>query len=62
MYGSVSILRRQLVTKPGGQPVSEPTPPGKMAKDGITSAMTSHYDNTNGRLAIPALAGLLVLK
>jgi len=28
VYGSVTILRRQLVTKPGGQPVSEPTPPG----------------------------------
>jgi len=27
VYGSVTILRRQLVTKPGGQPVSEPTPP-----------------------------------
>jgi len=28
VYGSVTILRQQLVTKPGGQPVSEPTPPG----------------------------------
>ena len=28
MYRSVTILRQQLVTKPGGQPVSEPTPPG----------------------------------
>jgi len=28
VYRSVTILRQQLVTKPGGQPVSEPTPPG----------------------------------